>query len=382
MNSIFGYPTVEAELAALINKANSDYNSDFEEGDLSFIRGEYNPVDKRQNFSVKDLSGRYFGIRDGLGFFKRDFQILFKGIEIHVQVSSGLTNRVIIDELSRRYGLPKFSDNDFADGLLEQNTDVGDSELLVSWPFSSTSFTWIGKVEFYLRNTKSSLTTLITDDHIDGFTPAVQSGILIDTVVTALPGLKVTDDFNLDDIIFQTDLEGLEYPNSMDLGLIITKPDLDGLDYPSSLSLNDLSNDLNGLDYYPSIALNLLPVADLNAIDYPTGTGTNRYSGLLLTRPLDFSDYQNAIQRFRVGAPINDANLVSVIVSKIMATFDALNNATDKAKLTLAFTNAVVLSIKRVRSPYGWRETVSIRPAASSFVAGDAVLVYDIETTE
>lgn len=380
--SIFGYPTIEAELTGLINIANADYGSSFGPTDLSFTATDYDSFEQRQRFDVRDTTGKYFGIRDNVGIFKRNFQTLFLGITVHVQAGSGLTNRVIIDALSATYGLTKFADSDFAPGLLDLNTPVDDDEVFVSWPIATTSLTWVGKVEFYLRNTKTSLKTLITDDHLEAFDPNVQTGFLNDVRVTALPGIPYPEYYNLEDIIIVTELNGLEYPGNQDLSTIITKTELDGLDYPTSLSLDSLTATLTGLEYYPTFALNSIVKGDTDGLEYPSGVTSNRFSALVLTRPLDFSDYQNAIQRFRVGDNITDANLVTVIVGKIADAFSSMNTESRKTSLTVAFTNATVQSISRKRSQYGWTETVTVKPSTASFIAGNAVLRYDIETDE
>jgi hypothetical protein len=59
-----------------------------------------------------------------------------------------------------------------------------------------------------------------------------------------------------------------------------------------------------------------------------------------------------------------------------------MNTETNKAKLTTAFTNGTVTAISRQRSVYGWTEYVTVTPASSAFLVGQAVLRYDIETDE
>ena len=140
MTTIFGYPTIKAEIIGLINKANADHNAAFTEDTLDVQRGEYDTFESRQDFIVKDLSGHYFGIRDDISIFKRNFQTLFKGITLHVQVGSGYTNRKILESLCETYGLPPFIDADFAPGVLDLNTDAGDQEIFISWPLADTSW--------------------------------------------------------------------------------------------------------------------------------------------------------------------------------------------------------------------------------------------------
>lgn len=381
MTTIFGYPTIEAEIVGLINKANADYGSNFKPEELDIQFGEFDSFESRQRFIVKDLSGRYFGVRDDVGVFKRNFQTLFKGIELHVQSGSGLSNRKILESLCATYGLPPFEDSDFAPGLLDMHTDAGDEEIAVSWPLADTSWSWTGSVDFYLRNTKTSLGSIITDN-LDAFTGNDFSGITWSIRRTPLDGLYYPSIFDLDTIITDTDLDGLEYPGSLDLGTIITVTELDGLDYPSDIDLGGFIEVLTGLEYPPTLALNSLQAGALVGLDYPTGIGTNRYSALVLTRPLDFSDYQNAIQRFRIGDQINDASLVSAIVGLIAANYTVMNTETNKAKLTTAFTNGTVTAISRKRSVYGWTEYVTVTPASTAFLVGQAILRYDIETDE
>ncbi|CAM8750665.1 virion structural protein [Klebsiella phage vB_KpM_Centimanus] len=381
MSTIFGYPTIEAEIVGLINKANADYGSDFTAENLDVQRGEFDSFESRQRFIVKDLSGRYFGVRDDIGVFKRNFQTLFKGIELHVQAGSGLTNRKILESLCATYGLPPFEDSDFAPGLLDLNTDAGDSEIFISWPIAETSWSWVGSVNFYLRNTKTSLASIITDN-LEAFEPNSFAGITWSVRQTAMDGLYYPSIFDLDSVILETDLDGLEYPGSQDLNSLITVTTLDGLKYPSAVALDNFVSVLEGLEYPPTISLNSLQVGAMVGMDYPTGIGTNRYSALLLTRPLDFSDYQNAIQLYRIGTEITDGSLVQAIVGKIAANWSTMNTEANKARLTTAFTNARVTAINRVRSVYGWTETVTLTPSTTSFIVGQAQLRYDIESVE
>lgn len=381
MSTVFGYPTIEAEIVGLINKANADYGSDFTAENLDVQRGEFDTFESRQRFIVKDLSGRYFGVRDDVAVFKRNFQTLFKGIELHVQASSGLTNRKILQSLCVTYGLPPFEDSDFAPGLLDLNTDAGDAEIYISWPLADTSWSWVGSVNFYLRNTKTSLSSIITDN-LEAFEPNSFSGITWSIRQTAMNGIYYPSVFDLDSVILETDLDGLEYPGSQDLNTLITVTELDGLDYPSDIVLDNFVSVLEGLEYPPVISLSSLQVGAMVGLDYPTGVGSNRYSALVLTRPLDFSDYQNALQLYRIGAEINDNSLVQAIVGKIAANWVTMNTETNKARLTTAFTNATVTAINRVRSVYGWTETVTLTPSSSSFIVGQAQLRYDIESIE
>ena len=381
MSTVFGYPTIEAEIVGLINKANADHGAAFTVDTLSIERGEYDGFEARQKFIVKDTSGKYYGVRDDISLFKRNFQTLFKGIELHVQAGSGLNNRKILASLCETYGLPPFEDSDFAAGLLDLNTDAGDEEIFISWPIAETSWSWTGSVEFYLRNTKTSLSSIITDN-LDAFKGNSFSGITWSIRQTAMEGLYYPSIFDLDKVIVETDLNGLEYPGSQDLNTLITVTELNGLEYPSDIALNNFTSELNGLEYPPVIDLSSLRTGALVGFDYPTGVGTNRYSALVLTRPLDFSDYQNAIQQFRVGSEITDASLVKAIVNMIAANWATMNTEANKAKLTTAFTNARVTSITRKRSIHGWTETVNLTPSTVSFVVGQASLRYDIETEE
>lgn len=382
MTTIFGYATIKDEIVSLINAANADYGSDFATADLDVSLGEFDIADSRQRFVVKDLSGKYFGIRNDVGVFKRNFQTLFRGITLHIQSGTGLKNSAILQILADTYGLEPFAASDFADGLLDLTTDVGDDEVLVTWPFASTSWSWTGNCVFYLRNEKSSLGGLITDDFLEVFAGNTPTGLSWNLRTTPLNGLYYPSQFDLDQVILTTDLEGLEYPGEYDLGSLITVTDLDGLDYPTDIVLDDLIAALDGLEYPPAVDLNALTVLALSGLDYPAGIGTSRYSALVLTRSLDFSDYQNAIQRFRIGENITDANLVSVIVGKIAANWLTMNRADYKANLTVAFTNATVQSITRTRSLVGWTETMELKPSANSFITGNAFLRYDIESTE
>lgn len=381
MSTVFGYPTIEAEIVGLINKANADHGASFTVDTLSIERGEYDSFEARQKFIVKDTSGKYYGVRDDISLFKRNFQTLFKGIELHVQAGSGLNNRKILASLCETYGLPPFEDSDFAAGLLDLNTDAGDEEIFISWPIAETSWSWTGSVEFYLRNTKTSLSSIITDN-LDAFKGNSFSGITWSIRQTAMEGLYYPSIFDLDKVIVETDLNGLEYPGSQDLNTLITVTELNGLEYPSDIALNNFTSELNGLEYPPVIDLSSLRTGALVGFDYPTGVGTNRYSALVLTRPLDFSDYQNAIQQFRVGSEITDASLVKAIVNMIAANWATMNTEANKAKLTTAFTNARITAITRKRSIHGWTETVSVTPSTVSFVVGQASLRYDIETEE
>lgn len=381
MTTIFGYPTIKAEIIGLINKANADYNAAFTEDTLDVQRGEYDTFESRQDFIVKDLSGHYFGIRDDISIFKRNFQTLFKGITLHVQVGSDYTNRKILESLCETYGLPPFIDADFAPGLLDLNTDAGDEEIFISWPLADTSWSWTGKVEFYLRNTKTSLSSIIVDD-LEAFDGNRYAGITWTVRQTPLEGAYYPIHFDLDKVITVTDLSGLDYPGSYDLNTLITVTNLTGLEYPANFDLSTLTSTLNGLEYPPIINLSALSNISLSGMTYPTGVGTNRFSALVLTRPLDFSDYQNAIQQFRVGSQITDASLVSAIVGKIAANFDEMNTEARKSRLTVAFTNATIVSITRQRSYYGYTEYVTVQPASTSFIVGQAVLRYDIETEE
>lgn len=378
MTTIFGYPTIKSEIVGLINKANVDFKSDFTEETLSIERGEFDTFESRQRFIVRDLSGRYYGERDDVGLFKRNFQTLFKGIELNVQTGSGVKNRVVLESLCQLYGLPPFDDSDFAPGLLDMSTDSGDKAVFVSWPIADTSWSWTGNVEFYLRNTKTSLSSIITDD-LEAFDGNPYSGIVWTIRKTTANGLYYPIDFDLDQVIVKTELSGLEYPGDFDLGTLITVTDLSGLEYPPETNLNAFNADLSGLEYPPIIDLTAMTAKTLSGLMYPTGIGTNRYSALVITRPLDFSDYQVAIQQYRVGAQINDESLVNVIVDLIAANFSTMATESSKSRLKVAFTGAQVVSIDRVRTAFGWTETVTVQPSSTAFIIGQAVLRYDIE---
>ena len=383
MTTIFGYNTIQDEVVGLINAANADYNADFTSSNLKLTLGDYDTLENRQYFTAVDLSGRYFGVIDDLQFFKRNFQTLFKGITIYVQVNSGSTNREILTALCNQQGLPPFTDNDFATGLLDLVTEVGDTETLINWPIQTSSWGWTGNVTFYLRNTKSSLTTLLGDGNLSGIDGIAVSGLFWGTKTPALNGIILPNWNHLDDVITQTYLDGLEYPGDTDFGQIITVTELDGLYYPTSIALDNFTvTELDGLYYPPTIPLDLLN-ATLSGLNYFDGFDATKLSAYPLTYPIDFSDYSNAISSYRRGSQINDASLVNIIVGKILSTWPTLNTESNVKDFTVAFKNATVQSISTVRSPsVGWTVTVVLNLSSHAVLTGNAVLRYDIETFE
>lgn len=379
MTTIFGYDTLNAEIVGLINQANANFGAQFGPNDLQLTLGDFDLLESRQRFTAKDLTGKYFGVIDDLGIFKRSFQTLFKGIDIHVQVGSGETNREVAQLLCTQQGLPPFDDSDFAPGLLDLNTPANDTEILVQWPFAATSWGWTGSLNFYLRNSKNSLATLIPDGDTAGLDPVPLSGITWQVPVTALNGINPPIWNDLNQVITATDLPGLEYPGDNDLNLLISVTDLPGLEYPGIQSLNDLSTDLSGLDYFPALNLTTLS-GSLTGLDYPMGTLVGKASAYVLTQCLDFSDYENAIAALRVGSEINDPNLVNVIVGKIAAQWPAFNTQSSVTKLTTCFSGSDVTSITRTRHYTGWTVSVTLALSTQSFLSGSAVLKYNIET--
>lgn len=377
MTTIFGYPTVEAEIVGLINTANANYGAAFVDGDLTLTAGDYDSLESRQRFSVQDNSGKYFGVIDNIGIFKRNFQTLFKGITINVQAASGQTNREVLAVLCEQQGLPTFTDSDFADGLLDLNIDATDEAVQVTWPFSANSWGWTGSIVFYLTNVKNSLATLIPDGDIDGITQVSLSGVTWALKETALNGLTSPNWNDLTQVIGITDLEGLEYPGDQDLGLVITVTELDGLDYPSAQDISGLTPTLVGLEYYPVQDMSTLS-GNLTGVSYPDLFVANTPSAWAITQCIDFSDYENAIARYRVGSEITDASLVNVITGKIVSTWPSLNTEASVSKMNVAFTRAVVNSITTARSVGGWTVSVKLKLASSAFLTGYAVLKYDI----
>lgn len=379
MTTIFGYPTIEAEIIGLINQDNADQGANFAVGDLALTLGAFDSLEARQRFSIKDTSGRYFGVIGDMGIFKRDFQTLFKGITLHVQTDSGLTNREILAALCVLYGLPTFNDSDFAPGLLDMNTAVPDVEVAVSWPFAATSWGWTGTLDFYLSNLKNSLTTLIPDGDTSGLDPVALSGLTWQVTQTALDGIEPPEWMDLNKVITDTDLDGLEYPGDTDLGILITVTDLDGLDYPTNIALDNLVNTLNGLEYLPAQSLSGL-TNTLTGLAYPTGFVAGKPSATVLTTGLDFSDYEHAVSRFRKGSELTDASLVNVIVGKIMAQWPSLNTEANMSRLVVAFTRARVADITTVRTPTGFVTTSTITLASQAYFTGSAVLKFTVSS--
>lgn len=379
MTTIFGYPTIEAEIIGLINQDNADQGANFAVGDLALTLGAFDSIEARQRFSVQDTSGKYFGVIGDMGIFKRDFQTLFKGITLHVQTNSGLSNRQILAELCVRYGLPTFNDSDFAPGLLDMNTTVPDVEVQVAWPFAATSWGWTGTLSFYLSNLKNSLTTLIPDGDTSGLDPVSLSGLTWQITRTALSGILPPDWMDLDKVITDTDLNGLEYPGDTDLSILITVTDLEGLEYPSAIALDDLINTLDGLEYLPAQSLADL-TNSLTGLEYPAGFVTGKPSATVLTAGIDFSDYEQAISRFRKGSELTDPSLVNVIVGKIMAQWPSLNTETNMTRLMVAFTRAKVADITTVRTPAGFVTTSTITLASQAYFTGKAVLKFIVSS--
>lgn len=379
--TIFGYPTIEAEIVSLINQGNADYGANFAVGDLILTLGDFDTLEARQRFSIRDNSGKYFGVISDMGIFKRNFQTLFKGITINLQAASGQNNRAILAALCAQQGLPPFKDSDFAPGLLDMNVDVPDVAVPVNWPFASTSWGWTGSVQFNLSNVKNSLTNIITDGDTEGLDPATLSGVTWQIKDTTLVGLDLPVWNYLDKVIDETDLAGLEYPGDTDLSSVITITSLDGLEYPTDVSLDGLFGSLDGLEYPPAVDLASL-TATLAGIDYPAGFVSGKPSAWVLTQGLDFSDYGNAIAAYRVGSEINDNVLVNVIVGKIVTQWPTLNTEANIAKLTMAFARSDVTAISTKRSVYGRTTSVTLKLASHALLTGNAVLKYDIETDE
>lgn len=380
MSTIFGHDTIKDEVLDLINKKNQQFGADFTGDNLSITWLHYDSLDRKQTMMTKDLSDRYYGQRE-VNFFKRDYGILFKGIDVKIQVGSGLSNRMVLKELSRAYGLPPFEDYDFAPGLLDLSIEVGDQEQLIEWPFVESSWGWTGSCKFKLRNMKSSLETLIPDGRLDKFHPEKLEGVFYELTNGTLDGLDYPDMFDLNAIISEVDLDGLEYPNDIDLGVIIHTTDLQGLEYPPMTDLTTFpKEDLQGLEYPPAVNIAQLPTFVLDGLDYPQGTGSSQKSAHTTTYPLDFSDYQRAIRTYRIGDNIVDTNLVNVIVSMIQDTWVGLSGETNKSDLYNAFMNSVVASIDQKRSVYGWTVSVGIKLSSQRVLRGNAVLRYDIDS--
>ncbi|QDB71168.1 hypothetical protein CPT_Moabite_138 [Serratia phage Moabite] len=380
MSTIFGHDTIKAEVIDLINKKNAQFGADFTEDNLEVTWLSYDALDRRQTMMTKDLSGRYFGLRD-IRFFKRDYDLLFKGIDVKIQVGSGYNNRAVLKELSRAYGLPPFEDYDFAPGLLDMSIEVGDHEQLIEWPFADSSWGWTGTCRFKLRNMKTSLETLIPDGTLDRFHPEELKGVFYELVNGTLSGLDYPEYFDLGKIITVTDLEGLEYPDDIDLGVIIHTTDLEGLEYPPMTDISKFqTSDLQGLEYPPAYDLTKLNVFALAGLDYPSGTGAGQTSAYSTTYPLDFSDYQRAIRTYRLGDTITDVNLVNVIVSMIQSNWTKLQGETNKSNLFNSFLNATIQSIEQKRSIHGWTISVGVKLSSQRVLRGNAVLRYDIQS--
>ncbi|UQT03124.1 hypothetical protein TOTORO_02610 [Serratia phage vB_SmaS-Totoro] len=380
MSNIFGHDTIKSEIIDLINKKNAQFGADFTEDNLEVTWLNYDALDRRQTMMTKDLSNRYFGLRD-VSFFKRDYGILFKGIDVKIQVDSGLSNRMVLKELSRAYGLPPFEDYDFAPGLLDMNIEVGDVEQTIEWPFVDSSWGWTGVCAFKLRNVKSSLDTLIPNGDLDKFHAEKLSGVFYELTNGTLKGLDYPDQFDMNKIISITELEGLEYPNDIDLGIIIHTTELEGLEYPAMTDISLFPKDvLDGLEYPPAYDLTKLNVFALAGLDYPSGTGTGQKSAYTTTYPLDFSDYQRAIRGYRLGDSLTDVNLVNVIVSMIQANWTQLRGEKNQSDLVNSFLNSTVQSIEQKRSVHGWTVTVGLKLSSQRILRGNAVLRYDIDS--